>query len=108
MSYYELKCIKCNFIFNHSDKNRLACNSCLKQVIRETHTLDKQRVKEAIEKRIRGNSLVRHELCDKPYGDDCGYCEFCRQTQAMLLKVLFEELGLDENASEQERSEEEE
>lgn len=60
------------------------------------HTLDKQRVKEAIFKYTQGTKYVRHEDCSKPYGDDCGYCEFCLQAQKELQNKIFKELGLED------------
>ena len=58
--------------------------------------LDKQRVREAIMKHTQGTKFVRHEDCSRPYGDDCGYCEFCLQRQSELQIKIFEELGLED------------
>lgn len=57
--------------------------------------LDKQRVKEAIIKHTQGTKYIRHEDCDRPCGDECGYCEFCGQKQSELQSKIFKELGLE-------------
>lgn len=62
----------------------------------QKHCLDKARVKETLYKFLSGNKNVRHEDCDRPYGDDCGYCEFCKQRQHELIERIFNELGLED------------
>lgn len=71
---------------------RTSCYS--EEEIRE-NTVDKQRVKETVIKYTQGTKYVRHEDCDRPYGDECGYCEFCRQRQSELQTRIFKELGLE-------------
>jgi len=58
--------------------------------------LDKQRVKQGLIKHIKGSQSTRSPVCEKPYGDKCGYCFKCGQHQELILNALFQELGLED------------
>lgn len=65
------------------------------ELIREEF-LDKEKVKESIRKHIIGSNLVRSKVCEKPYGDTCGYCHKCNQNQELVINAILQDLGIEE------------
>lgn len=51
---------------------------------------------EVIKKHIIGSNLVRSKVCEKPYGDACGYCHKCNQNQELVINAILKDLGIDE------------
>lgn len=61
----------------------------------EEYCLDKEIVKNSLIKNVMGSHLARSKVCEKPYGDICGYCYRCNQNQKILINAILKELGLE-------------
>ena len=56
----------------------------------------KQKASEAIIKHIMGSNLIRSKVCEKPYGDTCGYCHKCNINQKIIINAILKDLNLED------------